>query len=113
MLDSISIDPTVLTVLLGSVLPLLVRLVTTNFASSKLQAALLALLAAATGALSAAQTNAGVLSKDTLVFAAAAWVMAVASHYGFHKPTGVTDWVGDQTAGIGVGGNPDENPPAN
>lgn len=106
--SGVTLDPTILAIVLGSGLPIIVRFVTKEVASSRLRAIALAFLSTATGVLSTAQTHNGFISKETLVFAAVAWVVAVASYYGFHAPAGVTDWVGEKTSGVGIGKAPEE-----
>lgn len=83
--------PLVLSILVGSVLPLLVNLVTKDVASSALKAVLLAGLAAVTGVLTPL-TQAGANHYDwrnIVVSVGLAWVTAVATHFGFYKPTNV------------------------
>ena len=101
----LNIDPLMLSILLGTVLPILVGLVTKRVADRGLKAASLAFLSAATGVLSAAQTNDGLITKETLFFAAAAWATAVATYYGLLEPTGVAGAVQEKTQTFGIGGN--------
>lgn len=76
-------------------LPVLVGLVTTKVTSSGVKAVLLATLSVATSLLtSAAQSwSAGTPYDlvDGLINAATTFTIAVASHYGLWKPTGVSD----------------------
>jgi len=97
------VDPAIISVLLGSVLPILVGLVTKEVAARGLQAAILALLSGATGVLAGAQSTGGVISRTTILYAFVAWVVAVATHYGFWKPTGASDAVQQKTSDIGLG----------
>src|SRR5689334_16385170 len=96
-------DPLVLSILLGTVLPILVGLVTKKVADRGLKAVFLAGLSAATGVLSSAQGNGGVVAKEVLIFGAAAWATAVATYYGLLQPTGVSETVQDKTENFGVG----------
>lgn len=86
-----------LTFLVSAVLPLIVGYVTTTLTSSKYQALLLALLAAITGFVSEwisdIQTGLG-FSLWTAIFTwLTSFVVAVATHYGFWNPTGVSAWL--------------------
>lgn len=75
--------------------PVLVGLVTTRVTSSGRKAVYLAALAAVTGfgseIINALNTNTVYNLGDGLVAALTAFVIGVALHYGFWKPTGVTD----------------------
>lgn len=95
-------DPLFLSIVLGSVLPILVGLVTQRVAHPGLKATLLAALSTATGVFAAAQNEGGLVRKETLYFAAAAWATAVATHYGLLKPTGTSEKVADVAPNAGL-----------
>ena len=92
----------ILALVVSVILPILVGLVTTRVASSRTRAIALALLAAVTGfgtELLNALVNA--LPYDLfagLVLAVTAFLIAVALHFGFWKPVGVSE------AAINTGG---------
>jgi hypothetical protein len=73
------------------VLPLLVGVVTTHVTNSSVQAVILLFLSAANGFLVeyAAPHPDGYSLGSAVVFALVGFVMAVASHFGLWKPTGV------------------------
>lgn len=86
--------PTVIGLIVAVILPLLVGLVTTKVTNSSTRAILLAILAAVTGlftelgnAMAAGEPyNLGM----GLVFAVAAFLVAVGMHFGLYKPTGAS-----------------------
>lgn len=78
---------------IGLVAPIVVGLVTKSSTSSGLKACLLAAIAALVGVGTGfVNTSPGQVWdwRAATVAAAVAWVAAVATHYGFYKPTGVT-----------------------
>lgn len=84
----------VLGLVVSTVLPILVGLVTTRVTHGGTKAVILAALAALTGLLTEllAAVNAGVAYDlgNGLVFALTAFLVAVAMHYGLWKPTTVS-----------------------
>lgn len=86
--------PQLLNLLLAVIFPVLVGLVTTKVTSSTLKASLLATISLASGLVSAllAAVLAGVPFDliAAVLTGLAAWVIALATHLGFWKPTGVT-----------------------
>lgn len=89
--------PQLLNLLLAVIFPVLVGLVTTKVTSSTLKAVLLASISLASGLVSALLTTviAGVPFDliAALLTGFAAWIIALATHLGFWKPTGVTEVV--------------------
>jgi len=92
--------------LIGVLLPLVTALATARGASPAVKAGLLAVLATLTGAASGIATGAApseLFSEVVMVF-----VVAVATHYGFWKPTTVTGSAGaiqrSVPGGLGYGG---------
>jgi hypothetical protein len=86
-----------LTLLVNTVLPILVGLVTTRMTGSRAQAVLLALLTAITGFVSE-WLEAGLDAfdlKSALFTWITGFVVAVATHYGLWRPTGVKDFALD------------------
>ena len=96
------LDPAVLGILVGTVLPIVVGVVTKQVRSGAVKSSLLALLSGLTGALNVAINEGGVFTKETIVAAAITWVTAVATYYGFLKPSGVSPKVNEKTADFGV-----------
>lgn len=100
----LSIDVAFAAILLGTVLPILVGIVTKEVANAGLKAILLALFSAAGGVLAiAVESGTGIIEKQTLIAAAVTWVTAVATYYGFLKPSGVSPAINQATSGFGVG----------
>ena len=89
----------VLTLVVGTVLPVLVGLVTTRVTAPGVKGVLLAVLSAATAlgteALTAAQDGATYDLGRGLVMALGVWVVAVSTHYGLWKPTGAAGVAAD------------------
>lgn len=89
--------PQLLNLLLAVVFPVLVGLVTTKVTSSTLKAVLLATISLVSGLVSALLTSvlAGVPFDivGALLTGIGAWIIAIATHLGFWKPTGVTEKV--------------------
>ena len=80
--------------LVSTILPILTGLVTTRFTSSGIKAVVLSGLAAATGLLtelgSSVSAGAAYNLGSGLILALTAFLVAVALHFGFWKPTTVT-----------------------
>lgn len=85
----------VIGLLVSTVLPLLVGLVTKRVTNSGVKAVLLALLAAVTGGLS--ELGAAIAAGTTydvglgLITALTGFLVAVGLHYGLYKPTGISN----------------------
>lgn len=100
----ITVDPIYLALVVGTFLPIVVGIVTKQWASSALKATVLAVLAVLSGFGEQAILDDGSFSIEPLVVsilttAAIAW----ASYYGFWKPTTVAPKVQDATANVGIG----------
>jgi len=84
-----------LTLALGTLLPVLVGLVTKASWGGGVRAVLLAALSALSGVLSsaldAANSGAAWDWRSALITAVGVWVSAVATHFGLWNPTGVAD----------------------
>lgn len=104
-------DVATLSLIVGVVLPILVGVVTKELASGGLKATLLALFSGVAGLVNGAINADGVFTRESLYAAATTWVIAVATYYGYWKPTGAAQKVAQATdkAGIGVGGSKDES----
>lgn len=103
MTESIVLDIATWTLLSSLVLPLLVGLVSKGVASKKLKATLLALFSVANGAVSSAIQNDGILTNATISAAVVSFVVAVASYYGYLKPSGTSAAVQEKTTNFGIG----------
>lgn len=84
------VDLALLAVVAGTILPILVGIVTKEVASGAVKATILALLSAVTGLVNGAINADGVFTKEAVIAAAVTWVTAVATYYGFLKPTEVS-----------------------
>lgn len=103
-------DIATLGIVLGTIIPILVALVTKRVANPGQKAVINFLLSAIAGSLSVvvAQAQNDLVNIDVSSFVSAialTWVTSVASHYGLLKPTGVTGTNGAVQAAIpgGVG----------
>lgn len=94
--------PQLLNILLSVVFPVLVGLVTTRVTRKGVKAVLLATISLASGLVSSLLTAvlAGVSFEviGALLTGLAAWIIAIATHYGFWRPTGVSNAV--QAVGV-------------
>lgn len=99
------LDVQVLSAIVGTVIPLLVALVTKKFASSSAKAVANALLSAVSGALVGVADAGGVVPSLPVFVAgiATAWISSMASYEGFWKHTGLTDLIATSTARFGIG----------
>jgi hypothetical protein len=89
----IVLDVALLSILVGTVLPILVGIVTTKVESRKLKGGLLIALSAIGGILTTAIAGDGVITKETAVAALVSYIAATASYYGVWKPQGVAELV--------------------
>lgn len=103
----IHVDVAALTFLVGTLIPVLVALVTKARASSRTKAVANALLSALSGALVVAIAQEGRIDVGHVAIGVAVtWFSSVSSHFGLLKPTGVTGAEGSvqqATAQLGVG----------
>lgn len=104
--EQIVVDVSVLTMVIAPIIPIVVGLVTKAVASQSVKAIMLLALSAVTGVVDQAIANNGILTKETIISSIMVFVIAVATHYGLLKPTGVTGTDGiiqQKTQDIGVG----------
>ena len=100
----LTVDVAFAAILVGTVIPILVGIITKSSAASGLKAVGLLFLSVAGGVLATAvESNQGLIEKPTLIAAGVTFVTAVATYYGFLKPTGASPAVNNATAGFGVG----------
>lgn len=99
LLGEVDIDPTahtgfstvqVASVLIGTLLPILVGLVTSRVTSSRTKALLLAGLSALTGFLTEYVNSDNFVWQQAFLTAVVTFVTAVAAHYGLWRPTGAS-----------------------
>ncbi len=102
-INSVHIEMIYLVPLVGTILPILVALVTKKVASSGVKGVLLAFLSALTGLGTAALGTSGAISKEAFINAFIAWVVAVATYYGLWDNVGVTEKVADVAPNTGIG----------
>ncbi len=84
-------------------LPIMVALVTKEMASPGVKAVTLAALAGVAAVGHAWLNNKGLLTEVVVQDAVRNFVVAVATYFGFWKPTMVTDRVQESTGHLGVG----------
>lgn len=99
-------DATLITLLGGTLIPLLVGIVTKLHAQPGLKALMNAGLTAANGALAVTiPAGASWAWKPFLVYWVTSFVTSSATYYGIWKPTGVAPAIQQSTAGVGLGGS--------
>lgn len=89
----IVLDVALLALLIGTVLPILVGIVTTKVESRKVKSILLITLSAVSGLLTGALQGGGAVTKEALYAGFVSYITAIAVHYGVYKPSGVTEVV--------------------
>lgn len=80
----------VVSVLIGTLLPIVVGLVTTRNVSPGIQAVILAALSAVSAFVTEAANSADFVWQQALLTTVVTFVTAVSTHYGLWKPTGVS-----------------------
>lgn len=95
----VHLDVHVLTIIAGTIIPILVGIVTKASASAKVKAAVNVVLSIAAGFATAALAVHGDVTADVFI----AWLASVATYYGFWKPIGVAPKVQAATANVGIG----------
>ena len=104
----IEVDLAVLTLLAGTIVPVLVGLVTKMNASSTFKAVANAALSAVAGVLAAALATGGTIDVDTaLMGALTTWIASIATYYGLWKPTEISTKVAERTQSFGLGSESD------
>lgn len=87
----------------GTIVPILVGLVTKLHASSAVKGLVNLVLSAIAGLVATAIATDGVLTKTAVVAGFMALVASVGTYYGVLKPVGVTGAVQRSTANVGIG----------
>lgn len=88
--------------LVASLLPLAVGVVTQKVSDSRVKALALAVLAAVTGIVTSLIDNSGALTQAALQTGIETFAVAVVSYYGFLKPTGLAGAVQEKTKDVGI-----------
>lgn len=100
----IEVDVVALSFVVGTLIPILVGIVTKSRASSAVKATANALLSAIAGYIVVAIKADGAIDLySALLGIGMTWVSSVGTYFGFLKPAGVSGAVQDATAGVGVG----------
>lgn len=100
----VTLDPQVIAGVVGTLIPILVGLLTKLDAPRGLKAVANAFLSALSGVLVTVLDGDGsFVVGEFLTSAGIAWITSVATYYGLYKPTGTAQKVQDKTAGFGVG----------
>lgn len=104
-MGNITINAALVSVLVGSLLPLLVGLVTKIELHSGIKAAILLLFSVVQGVIvTAIQTDgSAIISTEALLTAAITWISGVASYNGLLKPAEVSTKLNEKTANFGLG----------
>lgn len=99
-----TLSATVVTFVVGTLLPILVGIVTKLQTAAVVKAWLHGLLAAVAGALVVATQLDGtaVFSKETILAAFVVWITGIAAYHGFLVPTKISPAINEATAGIGI-----------
>ena len=98
----IEVDVTMLNLLLSTVLPLAVGVVTKKVASSKVRTVMLLALSTVAAVTVQAINDAGLVTDASVTLAVQNFVVAVAMYFGVWKPTGIAEKVQAKTEKIGV-----------
>lgn len=85
------VDVAVLSILVGTILPIIVGVVTKQMSSSTVKAVILMFLSAVTGLVNGAINAGGLFTQEAVIGAGLAWITAVATYMGFLKPSGASD----------------------
>lgn len=96
------VDVGTATLAAGVLIPIVVNIVTKEVTSSSVKSVLLLVLSAVAGLATVAISGGGVVSDAALLNAAVTFVVAVASYYGFWKPTGISPALAEAGSNIGV-----------
>jgi hypothetical protein len=99
---TITLTPIVVTLLTGTLIPILVGLVTRSGASPGLKQAITIVLAGAAALIvqSTLADGSAVFSLETLILAAANWLVAIATYAGFFRSLNINDHLAP-TRGLG------------
>jgi hypothetical protein len=95
------IDMGLLNLLVATVLPFLVALVTRKETDSSKKGILLAVLAGATAMVTQAVNQLGVFDVQTLYLGVQNFIVSIGLYTGLWKPTGAADKVADKTDNVG------------
>lgn len=100
----ITVDILTLTLIVGTIVPLVVALLTKSNASPAVKAVVNAVLAGVAGAGTALiEAHGGLRWQSVLIAAFSTYVVSGSSHAHLWKPTGVTATIAEATSRLGVG----------
>lgn len=102
-LESITLDLATWAFLGGTIVPILVGLLTKARAHPGLKGFLNLVLSGVAGMIATAQVTDGVLSKASIVAGAMAFVASIGTYYGLLKPAGITGAIQAKSAEVGIG----------
>jgi hypothetical protein len=101
---TIQLNPEWLSLAVGSVIPLLVGLVSKATLAKPIKAILNGLLSAIAGAAATALASGGSVQWQSYVITIiTTWIASIATYYGFWKPSGVTPTISEATSHFGIG----------
>lgn len=101
---TIVLSASLLTVILGALIPFVTGLITKLSASSAVKSVCTAILATATGIFTAAQQNGGNIELESaLANIIVAFVTAISLYYGLYRPTTASVKVASITGEAGIG----------
>lgn len=103
MNDPVMIDIQWISIIIGTLIPILVGFLTKLDAPAGLKAVVNAFISAVSGALVTILENGGAfVPREALVAIGSTWVVSIATYYGLWKPTGVSERVQSSTASFGL-----------
>lgn len=97
-----SVDTELLNLLVSTILPFVVAIITKKVTDSSVKGILLALASAVLAMATMGLNNKGVFTQETLVLGIQNFVVAVAAYYGLWKPTTAVETVADKTDQVGL-----------
>lgn len=100
---SITLDLATWAFLGGTIVPILVGLLTKLRAPSAVKGTVNLVLSAIAGLIATAQVTDGVLTKEAIVAVFLSLIASTATYHGVLKPVGVTGGVQKATAQVGIG----------
>ena len=101
--DIITLDLATWAFLGGTVVPILVGILTKLHLSSGLKGLVNVVLSAVVGLIASEATTDGVLTQDALVGFFMALAVSIATYYGVYRPNGVTGAIQFATRNFGIG----------
>lgn len=107
---SVTVDVAVLGLMIGTLIPIVTRVITNSNASSSLKSIVnLVLSVLAGGAAALLQANGTLTLVELITAMGAVFLSSGVSYSHLWKPTGVTEAIGNKTASFGIGGSTSES----